>query len=435
MRGNVKRQPASILETRNKTFFFNNSSEKKVWRSTVTAPHLPNRLRLCRSERKFCAEFEYVIVKFAPCTYATRGVLTRCPVNPVFSQKLTWQSISTRLCTPNTNMPADVPGVHRGVFVMVGKGISCPVQKMTLSRCCVKWTPGDRGKHDFIEILSFSGNPVDLMVQDLYPCNLYWLERKCHAPFKNTNTFEAGGCVSRLKLTAVVHVVSPPSQWHAKTQILDKSLFHTQPKITTQYAGLLLFIKNCQQTLLSSDSLSFQLLLVLQLLLVTHETDRLTGGGHQNWVFFRDALLSLPHFPILHLQANKSLSFSPNPNEEAFSAQQANTQPPTPLFCKTIGTWGFYSEAHIAQPVHWHHWPTRRGFLNQTRLPPSHMQVLIWVGKLIFHWFRICHCHVCVLNTRDVRRGDVMPTGQEEGVARLPRPPASSTNMSFTHSG
>ena len=122
----------------------------------------------------------------------------------------------------------------------------------------------------------------------------------------------------------------------------------------------------------------------------------------------RDDTLPVAHFAILHVKATKSVSFSPNPNKEAIWVQQANTQPPTPLFCKTIGTARFYSEAHIVWPLYWHHWPTWRGFLNQTPLPPSHMQVFIMVGKLIFYWFRICHCHVCAMNTRDVRRVDVV---------------------------
>ena len=51
----------------------------------------------------------------------------------------------------------------------------------------------------------------------------------------------------------------------------------------------------------------------------------------------------------------------------------------------------------------------RRGILKYTHLPPSYMQVLIFVGKVIFCSIRICHCHICARNLHDARRDDVMP--------------------------
>ena len=96
-------------------------------------------------------------------------------------------------------------GGHRGVFVMVGKGISWPFQKWQSPRGCVRLTDGDGVKHDFIEILSFSGNAVDLMVPDLYPCIIYIGWKGNVMPIAEMPLWRRG-CVKLI----VVHMVIEP---------------------------------------------------------------------------------------------------------------------------------------------------------------------------------------------------------------------------------
>ena len=155
----------------------------------------------------------------------------------------------------------------------------------------------------------------------------------------------------------------------------------------------------------------------LHLLLLTTETNLVTGGADQNWLFsymvaempyfqrpalpfctFRPPNLFLSHkFPTLCLQG--SLLY--------ITGQHTATNSSVLLI------FGTTSHAHITQPVLSPDWLTdwltdRWGFLNYTHLPPSYMQVLILVGKVIFCLIRICHCHVCAMHLRDVRRADAM---------------------------
>ena len=69
---------------------------------------------------------------------------------------------------------------------------------------------------------------------------LYWLERKCHAHCRNA-TLEEGVCQVDRGTHGDRAILIPDTP---QTQIPQKSLLQTQPKITTEYADLLLFIKN-----------------------------------------------------------------------------------------------------------------------------------------------------------------------------------------------
>ena len=84
----------------------------------------------------------------------------------------------------------------------------------------------------------------------------------------------------------------------------------------------------------------------------------------------------ITHFAILHLQANKSLSFSPNPNKEVllYSTGKARWVPQL-SFAKLLGLHRLASFSHLTGISKWHTlvpitWPLLTGIYQLNNLAP-----------------------------------------------------------------